>query len=213
MKVKKVLKIIGILIVILSCLIIIHTIRNYIIITDLQNKILNYQDSKNYHIKSIANSNDGTNNTKMDYYRKDNQKAIFLEKITNGEVINLSIYDNGEKVDTFSEIKNVKTVKLDSGESIAVNIYNCLETDNKWQTLLGCITAKVKSTNFNEKKCYIVEGFLSSKPENVEIYIDKETGLLLKTIESEVITERTYEFENIEDSIFTEPDINQYKLT
>ena len=48
-------------------ILIIHTIKNYIIITDLQSKISNYQDSKNYHIKSVENSNDGTTNIKMDY--------------------------------------------------------------------------------------------------------------------------------------------------
>lgn len=215
MKTKKVLKIIGIVMAILIILILIYTIRNYIIITDLQSKILNYQDSKNYHIKSVANSNDGTTNIKMDYYRKDNKQVIFIERNANGDIIKLSMYDNGERVDTFTETQNTKTVKLNSGELMTVNIYNYLETDNKWQTLLGCITAKIKSTNFNGKECYIVKGFLSSTSltsEGAETYIDKETGLFLKTTEAEIITERDYEFHNVEDSIFTEPDISQYTL-
>ena len=215
MKTKKVLKIIGIVMAILIILILIYTIRNYIIITDLQSKILNYQDSKNYHIKSVANSNDGTTNIKMDYYRKDNKQVIFIERNANGDIIKLSMYDNGERVDTFTETQNTKTVKLNSGELMTVNIYNYLETDNKWQTLLGCITAKIKSTNFNGKECYIVKGFLSSTSltsEGAETYIDKETGLFLKTTEAEIITERNYEFHNVEDSIFTKPDISQYTL-
>ena len=215
MKIKKVLKIIGIVMAILIILILIYTIRNYIIITDLQSKILNYQDSKNYHIKSVANSNDGTTNIKMDYYRKDNKQVIFIERNANGESVKLSMYDNGERVDTFTETQNTKTVKLNSGELMTVNIYNYLETDNKWQTLLGCITAKIKSTNLNEKECYIVKDFLSSTSltsEGAETYIDKETGLFLKTTEAEIITERDYEFHNVEDSIFTEPDISQYTL-
>ena len=200
---------------ILIILLLIHTIKNYIIITDLQSKILNYQDSKNYHIKSVANSNDGTTNIKMDYYRKDNKQVIFIERNANGESVKLSMYDNWERVDTFTETQNTKTVKLNSGELMTVNIYNYLETDNKWQTLLGCITAKIKSTNFNGKECYIVKGFLSSTSltsEGAETYIDKETGLFLKTTEAEIITERDYEFHNVEDSIFTEPDISQYTL-
>ena len=215
MKTKKVLKIIGIVMAILIILILIYTIRNYIIITDLQSKILNYQDSKNYHIKSVANSNDGTTNIKMDYYRKDNKQVIFIERNANGDIIKLSMYDNGERVDTFTETQNTKTVKLNSGELMTVNIYNYLETDNKWQTLLGCITAKIKSTNFNGKECYIVKGFLSSTSltsEGAETYIDKDTGLFLKTTEAEIITERNYEFHNVEDSIFTKPDISQYTL-
>ena len=200
---------------ILIILILIYTIRNYIIITDLQSKILNYQDSKNYHIKSVANSNDGTTNIKMDYYRKDNKQVIFIERNANGERVKLSMYDNGERVDTFTDTQDTKTAKLNSGELMTVNIYNYLETDNKWQTLLGCITAKIKSTNLNGKECYIVKGFLSSTSltsEGAEIYIDKDTGLFLKTTEAEIITERNYEFHNVEDSIFTEPEISQYTL-
>lgn len=215
MKIKKVLKIIGIVMAILIILLLIYTIRNYIIITDLQSKISNYQDSKNYHIKSVANSNDGTTNIKMDYYRKDNKQVIFIERNANGESVKLSMYDNGERVDTFTDTQDTKTAKLNSGELITVNIYNYLETDNKWQTLLGCITAKIKSTNLNGKECYIVKGFLSSTSltsEGAETYIDKETGLFLKTTETEIITERDYEFYNVEDSIFTEPDISQYTL-
>lgn len=196
-------------------ILIIHTIKNYIIITDLQSKISNYQDSKNYHIKSVANSNDGTTNIKMDYYRKDNKQVIFIERNANGESVKLSMYDNGERVDTFTDTQDTKTAKLNSGELMTVNIYNYLETDNKWQTLLGCITAKIKSTNLNGKECYIVKDFLSSTSltsEGAKTYIDKETGLFLQTTETEIITERDYEFYNVEDSIFIEPDISQYTL-
>lgn len=215
MKIKKVLKIIGIVMAILIILLLIHTIKNYIIITDLQSKISNYQDSKNYHIKSVANSNNGTTNIKMDYYRKDNKQVIFIERNANGESVKLSMYDNGERVDTFTDTQDTKTAKLNSGELMTVNIYNYLETDNKWQTLLGCITAKIKSTNLNGKECYIVKDFLSSTSltsEGAETYIDKETGLFLQTTETEIITERDYEFYNVEDSIFIEPDISQYTL-
>ncbi len=181
----------------------------------MQSKISNYQDSKNYHIKSVANSNDGTTNIKMDYYRKDNKQVIFIERNANGESVKLSMYDNGERVDTFTDTQDTKTAKLNSGELMTVNIYNYLETDNKWQTLLGCITAKIKSTNLNGKECYIVKDFLSSTSltsEGAKTYIDKETGLFLQTTETEIITERDYEFYNVEDSIFIEPDISQYTL-
>lgn len=215
MKIKKVLKIIGIIIAVLIILVLIHTIRNYIIVTDLQSKISNYQDSKNYHIKSVANSNDGTTNTKIDYYRKDNKQAIFIERNTNGEIVKLSIYDNGERVDTFTETQESKTAKLNSGEMMPINIYNYLETDNKWQTFLGCINARIKTTNLNGKEYYIAKEFLSSTSltsEGEEIYIDKETGLFFKSIESDIISERYYEFDKVEDSIFTEPDISEYTL-
>ena len=53
MKIKKGLKIIGIIILIIVVLILVHTIRNTIIISDLQNKVEKYSNSNNYHIKAI----------------------------------------------------------------------------------------------------------------------------------------------------------------
>jgi hypothetical protein len=35
---------------------------------------------------------------------------------------------------------------------------------------------------------------------------------LLKTTDAETISEKEYEFDNVDDSIFVEPDISQYTL-
>ncbi len=214
MKVKKILKIIGIIIVILIILLLIHTIRNFIIITDLQNKISQYSNSNNYYTKSIATENNGTVIT-MEYYKKDNKQVVFLERNLNGEINKISMYDNGEKTDTYAETKDSKIAQLDSGTIISINIYNQLETDNNWQTFLGSIFTKIKSTNYNGKECYIVKGFLSSNSlnfENAETYIEKDTGLFVKNISEDITTEREYEFDNVEDTIFTEPDLSQYTI-
>ena len=55
-----------------------------------------------------------------------------------------------------------------------------------------------------------------------EAYIEKETGLRIKAKEgtltdvngnvADTIVEYYYEFNNVDDSIFTEPDISQYKI-
>lgn len=70
--IKNVLKIVLILITMFLVLLIVHTIRNYVIITELQDKIAEYNNSINYHIKSFATENNGTI-VKMDYYKKDNK--------------------------------------------------------------------------------------------------------------------------------------------
>ena len=44
------------------------------------------------------------------------------------------------------------------------------------------------------------------------VYIDKDTGLSVKNEIDKIVTEREYEFNNVEDSIFVEPDISQYTL-
>ena len=214
MKIKKVLKILGIIVVILIILLLIYTIRNYVIIRNLQNKFSQYSNSSNYYIKSVSTEKDGTIVT-TEYYQKDNKQALFLEKNLNGELSKISMYNNGERTDIFWENEENKTAQLDSGTTISMDIYNYLETDNNWQTFLGCFTSRIKSTNYNGKDCYLIKGFMSSTSltsEDAEIYIDKETGLFVKTNSSGIVNEREYEFDNVDDSIFEEPDISQYTI-
>lgn len=211
---KKIFEIIGIVLMIIILMFLIHTIRNYIIITDLQNKVSQYLNNTNYGIKSVSTENDGTV-INMEYYKKENKEALFLERNLNGEIAKILVYNNGARIDTFFDTPEGKIAQLDSGNMMAVNIYNFTETDNKWQTFLGSIMANVKSTDYNGKECYIIKGFLSINSlgfEGLTTYIDKETGLFVKTIEGEKITERSYIFDNIDDSIFIEPDIGQYTL-
>ena len=214
MKIKKVLKIIGIIIAILIIIVLIHTIKNYIIITDLQDKISQYSNSSNYYIKSVATEGNGTIVT-MEYYKKDNKQVVFLERNLNGEISKISMYNNGERTDTFWDNTDNKTAELDSVMIMSVNIYNGLETDNKWQTFLGCITSSIKSVNYNGKECYNIKGFMSSTSltsEATETYIKKDTGLFVKSTSDNTLTEKEYKFDNVEDSIFIEPDISEYTL-
>lgn len=212
--IKNVLKIALIVIAILLVILIIHTIRNYVIVTGLQNKIAEYNDSTNYHIKSVVTENNGTI-VKMDYYKKDDKQVVFMERMANNEVTKISMYNSGERTDTFIETKDSKIAQLNSGIIMSVGIYNHLENDSKWQTILGCISAKIKSVDYNGKECYIVKEFMSSTSltfEGAETYIDKETGIFVKSIEAGIVNEREYEFNTVDDSIFTEPDISQYTL-
>ena len=213
MKMKKILMVLGIIIAVLVIIALIHTIRNYMIITDLQNKISQYVDSVNYYTKSIATVKDGT--ITMEYYRKDNNQVVFLERNLNGTINKVAMYNNGEKTDTFTQTPDTKIAQLNSGTIMSIGIYNHLETENNWQTFLGSMFASVKSTNYNGKDCYIIKGFMSSTSltfEGAETYIEKDTGLFIKDIEGETITEKEYEFDNVDDSIFIEPDISQYTL-
>ncbi len=108
---KNILKIIGIILLIVIAIFVIHTIRNYIIITDLQNKIAKYTSNTNYSIKSISTSKEGTK-VIMEYYKKENKQAIFMERNINGETLKVSMYDNGERIDVFTESSEGKVVIL-----------------------------------------------------------------------------------------------------
>ena len=75
---------------------------------------------------------------------------------------------------------------------------------------------KITLIKVNDYKCYSINDFLS--PYNLmwehknEYDIEKETGLVRKAVLDEQNVTREYEFENVDDSIFIEPDISQYTL-
>lgn len=215
MKSKKILKIIGIILLILVVLLLIHTIRNFIIIKDLQNKIAQYVNSENHYIKNITSENNGIV-VKVDYYQKDNKQVVFLERDNNGEKTKISMYNNGERIDTFTETSDTKKVKLNSLSTISVQIVNVLQTDNDWQTFLYSIIAKVRKVELNGKECYRIDNFFSPYYlfgiEKNEAYLEKDTGLLVKQVMDETTTQKEYDFNNVDDSIFVEPDISQYSL-
>ena len=214
MKMKKILKIFGIIIAILIIIILVHTIRNYIIITDLQNKISKYSSSTNYHTKYVTTDDSGVIIT-MDYYKKDNKEVVFLERNLNGKINKISMYTNEGKTNIYTDTPDAKIAQLGSDTTIRINIFNQLETENNWFTFMGSINTKVKLTNYKGKECYNISRFVSAGTltfEGAEMYIEKDTGLLVKTIEEGTVSEREQEFNNVDDSIFVEPDINQYTV-
>ena len=104
-----------------------------------------------------------------------------------------------------------KTAELDVEDSLMqISIYNTLESESKLQTFLSSVFAYIKS----EPDYYIISNFLttfSMRPAGKnEYYIEKETGLLSKSITNDIISERKYEFNSVNDEIFIEPNINDY---
>ena len=50
------------------------------------------------------------------------------------------MYDSGTRIDTFTETKDFKTVKLNSASSmVGAQIIDVFQTDNLWQTFLYSI--------------------------------------------------------------------------
>ena len=211
---KKFLKTLGCILLVIIVIILIHTVRNYIIITKLQTNISNYANSTNFYKATITTIEDGTKVT-VKYYKKDNKQAVFINRDLNENKKQVAMYDNGDRVDIFIDSKESKVAKLNSGKIMSEGIYNQLENENKWQTFLGSILANVRKTNYNNKECYIIKNFLSTTSleyEGAKIYVEKDTGLLIRTDEGDAVAEYEYDFDNVDDSIFAEPDISQYTL-
>lgn len=214
MKTKKILKIIGVVLIILIVILVIWMIRKYAIISGLQDKISKYANTTNYHIQSTLENKNGKITT-TDYYKKDNNQAMFITKNENGKTVKVSLYSNNNKTNMYIESEDRKSSKISETELVSLGIYNYLESDSKWQAFIGSIFSKIKSVNYDGKECYSIRGFtsLTSLPEeNSEIYVEKDTGLCVRTIEGDTATDKKYEFNNVNDSIFEEPNINDYRI-
>ena len=216
MNIKKLLKIIGIVLIVAIILLMIHAFRNYIVVKRLKTNFNKYNSSNNYHIKSIAKESEETT-VVMDYYVKDDKKAVIMERINPEETVKLSMYDNGERVDVFTDNGEEKTCMIDvDTELLGVQLVNYLETENDWQTFLSSFFARIKKGEFDQKECYVIDNYTSPlfmyDPNKNEVYIEKDTGLFVKSTIGSMITEREYEFDSVEDSAFSEPDISEYRI-
>ena len=53
--------------------------------------------------------------------------------------------------------------------------------------------------------------FLNDENKN-EVYLEKDTGLVVKAVFGDEVIDRNYEFDNVDDEVFVEPNIGEYKL-
>lgn len=213
---KKVFKTIGILVLIIVILMLLYVIRNTIIVTKLQKNIKEYTSKTNFSIK-VTNLTSETSKMTVNYYKKDNKEAVILERNVDENSVKMSFYNNGERKDLFIETNDKKTVQVNTkNQLLGLNITDSLQTDNLWQTILYSSIARIKTENVNGKECYKVSNFYSPYwmygEKITEFYIEKDTGLLIKTVIDDEVAVREYSFDDVEDSAFVEPDIGLYTV-
>ena len=201
---KKVLTIIFIVILVLIAIFLTSTIRKMIILKDLNQKVSQYTNSKNYYEKIINSLG-----TTAEYYSKENNAVLFLNSNTSsGEKRILKNYFRGNTANTYIESGNDKQAILNSnGIPGKIKIIGLDIPNNLWQLFTKAVTTSIKTKEYNGKDCYILDLGNSN-----EAYLEKETGLRIKAKEGDMTVKYSYEFNNVNDSIFNEPDIKDYKL-
>lgn len=214
--VKKILKTILIILLVLFVLFLLHSFRNFMIIRKLQKNIEPYLSSTNYHLHSI-NSQDNGDSIVMDYYKKGLKETSIIERVSEKNPTKISTYINDESITTYIDTPSEKYVTPNRNIVLSINIYNWCESDNNWQTFLISAFCNIRTSKYNEKDCYIISNFFSpyflyeSFDSNL-LYVEKDTGLLLKTQVGSMVSERSYEFNTVNDSFFVQPNINEYTL-
>lgn len=223
---KKIWKIILGLFLILILIFLLHTIRNLIIISNLQSKVEQYINSTNFH--NTIYTYQGDTHIKTETYYLNGKQAVKIIRILNGEKTTIQIYskDGEQKENMYIETADSKIAKINITGSIYFMVSNALETENLKELLIASITSSISSKQCNGKDCYLIKGAMLSNSlvgENWK-YIDKQTGLQVRvnsgtstntntgtTINE--IQDFSFEFGTVTENDFIEPDINQYTVT
>lgn len=196
--------------------------RRAIIISSLQNKVNKIKQSTNYHI--IQYDYEGVNYRKNEVYHKDGKTALTIE---NGET-KITKISNGNKANLYIDAKENKIAMLNKNAEVPPNysgLQNYVETNSIREFIVNLFTTKITTANINGKECYKIDGFYTSEimhsEEGRSIYIDKETGLPVRTFggtfENEhgtftIVNDYQYEFNKVDDNVFIEPNINEYQI-
>lgn len=203
---KKGVKIFAILLVVLIVALLFGTIiRKAIIISDLNEKVIQQNAKNNIYVKfQTANINE-------EIYKKDNIVKTILEDKENQKKVTKITNGTTRMQYTESAIENTLSTYEDTtnygdviSNYVSTNILGVMEK------ISFIITSKISTQNEEDKECYVISNNNnpnSFKPEgrkDLEVYIEKETGLPIKSIETyddgqEIITTYEYAFDIVTD--------------
>ncbi len=222
MRKHKILKIIGIIILVLLILFAIHTVRNYIIISKILDKESAMIGKTNLTVSRI-NYNEHTPekiNT-SEIHRKDN-KIISVLHQNDTDIIIWSDSDTEENIAMFP--KNLVAMK-GSAMSYVVTIpmlFGSKEADTFGYKLFTAMTSVITTEKVNDQDCYCVKldylvNFIGNKS-----WVNKDTGVMVKTtlgydeIDGQKYPTyselKEYSFDNVTDEDVSKPNLIGYTV-
>lgn len=228
---KKYIKIILIIIILLILTIFIHTIRNVIILVNLNNALHENLNLTNYHEQSILYN--GNNIIKTEIKKKDDvvlQKILRLtDKNDYVELINKN-YNGSSK--TYVDTGVDKFYVSNEYESLIVlgEYYIDTESNNYysgiWDLIKRAILFDIESVKVNDTECYKIDGINATlivygeedydDPSSISGYmcVDKNTGLIIRKVQTEnsnfIIVDHKYYFNSLKDEDLMVENENEY---
>ncbi len=203
----KLWKKILIIVLVLFALLAIFTVRKFIIIKNLVNESKEYAGKTNYIavVQSLQNGNvnmlksynkDGNYLTTMRTYGKDIQDERGLTRYKKDSE-QIGIIQSGQE----------KIAMLDGSVLGEVNVVNIFSTlDNTIMQLQFAIMSRITTDNYGNIECYLIE------VDNWKMWVEKDTGLVIREINGGIVAERFYEFDIVKDEDIIKPDISDCKI-
>lgn len=200
-----------------------NTFRNYRILEELRQTLKETQKTSNYHL-TMSTKMENYGLIVMDTYGKDGKVVSMSQAIAiYGQRHKTTLYIKGNRHALYKEGDNggqyEKTVEIDENYNIGYwGVGNCFleepEIEGGTSKLWLSTRVKIGKTMYHEKECYVIENDRFSKDPNRHIiyYIEKDTGLIVRQIQNNENWDYNYEFGNVDDEIFKEPNIEEYEM-
>lgn len=202
---KKILILISIVILILILL----TIRKFIIISNLENLSKDIENSKNYYVESYTLQGTGVNIRKS--YNKDSKYLSIIQSfgIDISETRKLTIYEDENSQIAIIQSGETKIAFLDRetlGGKIGINTFS---TDGAgfWTKLYFSLLSRITTDECNNKECYLIE----IQPD-WKIWVDKQTDLILREINCNIVTDYNYKLDVVRDEDIIKPDVSDCQI-
>ena len=211
-------KVFLVILLIIILAMVIHYVKNQLIFAKIYNTAKNYTSIENYEVKREITGTDMTNTTDAKYLN-----GFYKVTFTQSDNTKLTIVTMQNKEAMLTEKNGVKTIKFLNKDKVTLNgiigLENHTFTSNEWYN--NCCSM-IHTKTEDGKEYYVVSGFNSNllpmTGDHAEAYINKETGLIEKIVETgkdgEVVCTTTYqyEFNNVKTTDLGIPDISSYEL-
>ena len=221
-KYRNKLRVLEIIILIIVVAFVVNTGRKAYIISSLSDKAEEYENLNNYH--EISYSLQEGVFQKSEVFSMEGKKKLVYTRITDEETsiltMNLTQIENERyKGNIYFDNSLGKNVIVDQEVGVIVGAQDIFKTENLGQLLVYSIPTYITSTKFDGIDSYYISNFQGEGG----MYVNKETGLPISTMSSEIeyeegimgrspTTEYKYEFGTVTEEDFTEPDISEYTI-
>lgn len=206
---KQIVKILLFVVLIVFVMFLILTLRKFIIFSQIENISKDKVNSTNYYVERILITGDST--TIMKSYNKDNNFLLENRTIStsNNEETKLIIYNKDNEKIAIIQSGETKIAFINSETMLGETKVHTFETKEIpiWQKILLAAISRITSEECNRKECYLLEPAKGWK-----LWIDKETGLVVREINGSTIQDSYYKFDEVKDEDVIKPDISDCQI-
>lgn len=231
--------ILAIVIILILCFI--TYLYKFIIINNIMNKAKKSLQSNNLYIEARTETSNNSVVISKRYYKDNKYKEITEEYSDDGVElmgISYSIINSDERLEINDRAKIAIIEKgdlikdYDNTESVLKSVPFIVRSKNNFISFYNncgkAFLMSIDTYNYHGKECYGLK-YRYEKPQNYEVWIDKDTGLPIKEIRREaeksfftgtdivkqirdMVEEYTYEFGIVTDDDVAIPDLSGYEI-